>query len=45
VGRTDPPPLRLARTVHGGRSAEMIRLRLDLAVWAKLRRAAIKAVE
>jgi hypothetical protein len=38
-------PLRQARTINGGRSAEMIKLRRQMVVGAKLRRAIIKAIE
>ena len=37
--------LRQARTIHGGRSAEMIAPRRERAAWARLRRATTKAVE
>jgi hypothetical protein len=37
--------IRKARTIHGGRSAEMIALRREMARWARITRATIRAIE
>jgi hypothetical protein len=37
--------IRKARTIHGGRSAEMIALRREMARWARITRATIRAVQ
>jgi hypothetical protein len=37
--------IRKARTIHGGRSAELLELRREIAEWKRLARAAIRAVE